>query len=385
MQPPAAGTKRNADDAGVLANNNNTNNGQRASQVSAEESLAGMTSGEGKGGGRSSKKPRLVWTTELHQRFLNAVNHLGVKSAVPKTILQLMNVEGMTRENVASHLQKYRLYLKRIQGLPPNAQLPDDRRPNTTYGAFPGGTAARPPGAVAHAPPGPPGAARVGGAVMGGQPAVPPGVGAPPGAAVGTVGYPGAQLPVSQSLVQPPDLRVTAAAAAASMGLPGSGAAGALYRPQVPQGGYTFPGYGGLPASTIAAAAANFGHQPQVMPPSSATAEAAAAAAAMLTAATYQRMSAPPPGIPGMMPQAQQGMQGLPGGMMVPGLAVGGVAGSLQPDHRWWPGAAVSSGLMSAGGPPWLRDEPTWPATAAAGLADLTKAEPKQLGMSTAG
>lgn len=25
--------------------------------------------------------------------------------AVPKTILQLMNVEGMTRENVASHLQ----------------------------------------------------------------------------------------------------------------------------------------------------------------------------------------------------------------------------------------------------------------------------------------
>jgi hypothetical protein len=28
-----------------------------------------------------------------------------VREAVPKTILQLMNVEGMTRENVASHLQ----------------------------------------------------------------------------------------------------------------------------------------------------------------------------------------------------------------------------------------------------------------------------------------
>jgi two-component response regulator (ARR-B family) len=26
-----------------------------------------------------------------------------------------MNVEGLTRENVASHLQKYRLYLKRLQ------------------------------------------------------------------------------------------------------------------------------------------------------------------------------------------------------------------------------------------------------------------------------
>lgn len=28
-----------------------------------------------------------------------------MKHAVPKTILQLMNVDGMTRENVASHLQ----------------------------------------------------------------------------------------------------------------------------------------------------------------------------------------------------------------------------------------------------------------------------------------
>ncbi|KAF7119991.1 hypothetical protein RHSIM_Rhsim13G0077900 [Rhododendron simsii] len=41
----------------------------------------------------------------------------SIKSAVPKTIMQLMNVEGLTRENVASHLQKYRLYLKRMQGL----------------------------------------------------------------------------------------------------------------------------------------------------------------------------------------------------------------------------------------------------------------------------
>ena len=91
--------------------------------------------------GRPSKKPRLVWTGELHQRFINAVNHLvrgtcccaaaicpctaaaknvccngqGVKNAVPKTILQLMNVEGMTRENVASHLQKYRQQLKRTE------------------------------------------------------------------------------------------------------------------------------------------------------------------------------------------------------------------------------------------------------------------------------
>ncbi|KAL3145876.1 hypothetical protein ABBQ38_015246 [Trebouxia sp. C0009 RCD-2024] len=71
---------------------------------------------------RGAKKPRLVWTSELHARFMNAVNHLGVKNAVPKTILQLMNVDGMTRENVASHLQKYRLYLKKLGGYAANAK-----------------------------------------------------------------------------------------------------------------------------------------------------------------------------------------------------------------------------------------------------------------------
>ncbi|KAF3598434.1 hypothetical protein F2Q69_00035331 [Brassica cretica] len=63
------------------------------------------------------KRARLVWTPQLHKRFVDVVAHLGIKNAVPKTIMQLMNVEGLTRENVASHLQKYRLYLKRMQGL----------------------------------------------------------------------------------------------------------------------------------------------------------------------------------------------------------------------------------------------------------------------------
>ncbi|KAJ4971556.1 hypothetical protein NE237_004655 [Protea cynaroides] len=66
---------------------------------------------------RALKRPRLVWTPQLHKRFVDAVAHLGIKNAVPKTIMQLMSVDGLTRENVASHLQKYRLYLKRMQGL----------------------------------------------------------------------------------------------------------------------------------------------------------------------------------------------------------------------------------------------------------------------------
>ncbi|KAK6249265.1 hypothetical protein QUC31_020830 [Theobroma cacao] len=62
----------------------------------------------------TQKKPRVVWSVELHRKFVAAVNQLGIDKAVPKKILELMNVEKLTRENVASHLQKYRLYLKRI-------------------------------------------------------------------------------------------------------------------------------------------------------------------------------------------------------------------------------------------------------------------------------
>ncbi|XP_031122410.1 two-component response regulator ORR21 isoform X2 [Ipomoea triloba] len=65
----------------------------------------------------NAKKPRVVWSVELHQQFVSAVNQLGIDKAVPKRILELMNVPGLTRENVASHLQKFRLYLKRLSGV----------------------------------------------------------------------------------------------------------------------------------------------------------------------------------------------------------------------------------------------------------------------------
>jgi two-component response regulator (ARR-B family) len=62
----------------------------------------------------SMKKPRVVWSVELHQQFVSSVNQFGIDKAVPKRILEMMNVHGLTRENVASHLQKYRLYLRRL-------------------------------------------------------------------------------------------------------------------------------------------------------------------------------------------------------------------------------------------------------------------------------
>ncbi|CAL8471032.1 g10574 [Coccomyxa elongata] len=72
---------------------------------------------------RALKRPRLVWTAKLHQCFVDAVEQLGLKNAVPKTIMQLMHVEGLTRENVASHLQKYRLQLKKENKLDDEGNL----------------------------------------------------------------------------------------------------------------------------------------------------------------------------------------------------------------------------------------------------------------------
>ncbi|KAL5553256.1 hypothetical protein UlMin_040657 [Ulmus minor] len=78
----------------------------------------------------ASKKPRVVWSVELHQQFVSAVNQLGLDKAVPKRILELMNVPGLTRENVASHLQKFRLYLKRLSGVPQQGGI------SGTFGGF---------------------------------------------------------------------------------------------------------------------------------------------------------------------------------------------------------------------------------------------------------
>ncbi|WVZ79401.1 hypothetical protein U9M48_026981 [Paspalum notatum var. saurae] len=62
----------------------------------------------------TQKRQRIQWSAPLHQKFVEAFNLIGMDRAVPKKILELMNVEGLSRENVASHLQKYRLYLRKL-------------------------------------------------------------------------------------------------------------------------------------------------------------------------------------------------------------------------------------------------------------------------------
>lgn len=66
-----------------------------------------------KAGDSRIQKKRLVWTPELHERFVKAIDVVGLTQAVPKTLVTIMNVDGLTTEHVKSHLQKYRNSLRK--------------------------------------------------------------------------------------------------------------------------------------------------------------------------------------------------------------------------------------------------------------------------------
>ncbi|XP_010532126.1 PREDICTED: myb family transcription factor EFM-like [Tarenaya hassleriana] len=63
---------------------------------------------------QTHRKQRRCWSPELHRRFLNALQQLGgSNAATPKQIRELMKVDGLTNDEVKSHLQKYRLHKRR--------------------------------------------------------------------------------------------------------------------------------------------------------------------------------------------------------------------------------------------------------------------------------
>ncbi|KAF7828754.1 transcription factor HHO5-like [Senna tora] len=63
---------------------------------------------------QNPRKQRRCWSPELHRRFVDALQHLGgAQVATPKQIRELMQVEGLTNDEVKSHLQKYRLHVRR--------------------------------------------------------------------------------------------------------------------------------------------------------------------------------------------------------------------------------------------------------------------------------
>ncbi|GLJ30708.1 hypothetical protein SUGI_0608570 [Cryptomeria japonica] len=77
-------------------------------------SPAPTTSNGAQSGGQSQRKARRCWSPELHRRFVSALQQLGGSQvATPKQIRELMKVDGLTNDEVKSHLQKYRLHTRR--------------------------------------------------------------------------------------------------------------------------------------------------------------------------------------------------------------------------------------------------------------------------------
>ncbi|KAF8013663.1 hypothetical protein BT93_I1508 [Corymbia citriodora subsp. variegata] len=58
------------------------------------------------GSQQTAKKRRRAWSPELHRRFIDALQQLGgAQVATPKQIRELMQVNGLTNDEVKSHLQ----------------------------------------------------------------------------------------------------------------------------------------------------------------------------------------------------------------------------------------------------------------------------------------
>ncbi|KAJ9140918.1 hypothetical protein P3X46_031509 [Hevea brasiliensis] len=74
---------------------------------------------------QTHRKARRCWSPDLHRRFVNALQMLGGSQvATPKQIRELMKVDGLTNDEVKSHLQKYRLHTRRPSPSPQTAGAP---------------------------------------------------------------------------------------------------------------------------------------------------------------------------------------------------------------------------------------------------------------------
>ncbi|XP_064952609.1 probable transcription factor GLK1 [Musa acuminata AAA Group] len=102
-----ATSETTAEDAASMpseARSSTPDNGQKSSVAAAAAAK----------GSQGKRKAKVDWTPDLHRRFVQAVEQLGIDKAVPSRILELMGIDCLTRHNVASHLQKYRSHRKHL-------------------------------------------------------------------------------------------------------------------------------------------------------------------------------------------------------------------------------------------------------------------------------
>ncbi|KAJ4901139.1 myb-like transcription factor family protein [Raphanus sativus] len=129
-QPPCYETSNEKNDYVIsLAT---TSGGSGRKKTEAER---GGSGGSGGSSGRGQRKQRRCWSHELHRRFLKTLKQLGGPHvATPKQIRELMKVDGLTNDEVKSHLQKYRLHTRQ-----PSQTIPNNRDSQTQHFVVVGG------------------------------------------------------------------------------------------------------------------------------------------------------------------------------------------------------------------------------------------------------
>ncbi|CAN4096401.1 unnamed protein product [Withania somnifera] len=101
-----------------IVNINSNNNGSCINIQQDSQSIGGGTNNTSTSTQQQQQQPhrkaRRCWSPDLHRRFVNALHMLGGSQvATPKQIRELMKIDGLTNDEVKSHLQKYRLHTRR--------------------------------------------------------------------------------------------------------------------------------------------------------------------------------------------------------------------------------------------------------------------------------
>ncbi|XP_023633442.1 transcription factor LUX-like [Capsella rubella] len=111
------------EDVTVTSSNNTADDGSNQDEtVTSTNNAAG-------GSPAGPRRPvMLKWKDGLHSKFLEAVEFLGERKALPKAIQRFMRVDGLSRKQISSHLQKYRRQMRKLKKKAAKAELAKENR-----------------------------------------------------------------------------------------------------------------------------------------------------------------------------------------------------------------------------------------------------------------